>query len=39
MYFGVDPQWFLNMLPKSVLHVQGDALADELAAIATRPAP
>ncbi len=38
-YFGVDPQWFLNMQAKYELHVQGEALADELAAIATRPMP
>ena len=38
-YFGVDPQWFLNMQTKYELHVQGEALADELAAIATRAMP
>ena len=38
-HFGVDPQWFLNMQTKYELHVQGEALADELAAIATRAMP
>lgn len=38
-YFGVDPQWFLNMQAKYDLHMQGEALADELAAIATRAMP
>jgi len=38
-YFGVDPQWFLNMQSKYDLHMQGEALADELAAIATRAMP
>ena len=38
-YFGVDPRWFLNMQTKYELHVQGEALADELAAIATRAMP
>lgn len=35
-YFGVDPQWFLNMQAKYDLHVQGETMADELATIATR---
>ena len=34
-YFGVDPQWFLNMQSKYDLHVQGEALAHELSSIAT----
>jgi len=38
-YFGVDPQWFLNMQSRYDLHMQGEALADELAAIATRAMP
>jgi addiction module HigA family antidote len=37
-YFGVDPQWFLNMQSKYDLHVQGEALASELSAIAPRSA-
>ena len=37
-YFGVDPQWFLNMQSKYDLHVQGEALAHELSSIATRRA-
>ncbi len=36
-YFGVDPQWFLNMQAKYDLHVEGEALAGKLSAIATRP--
>ena len=35
-YFDVDPQWFLNMQTKYDLHVQGEIMADELAAISTR---
>ncbi len=38
-YFGVDPQWFLNMQAKYDLHVQGETLAEELSAIATRAEP
>jgi antitoxin HigA-1 len=38
-YFGVDPQWFLNMQAKYDLYVQEEVLRDELATIATRPAP
>ena len=37
-YFGVDPQWFLNMQVKYDLHVERQALADELSRIETRPA-
>lgn len=38
-YFSVDPQWFLNMQAKYDLHVQGEAMVDELAAIVVRVAP
>ncbi|MGI4764557.1 MAG: HigA family addiction module antitoxin [Janthinobacterium lividum] len=38
-YFGVDPQWFLNMQTKYDLHVQEQVLRDELAVIATRLTP
>lgn len=37
-YFGVDPQWFLNMQAKYDLHVEGEALAEELSTIASRSA-
>jgi addiction module HigA family antidote len=37
-FFGVDPQWFMNMQAKYDLHVQGKLLADDLAAIAPRTA-
>lgn len=37
-YFGVDPQWFLNMQSKYDLHVQGEALSSELSSIAPRSA-
>ena len=33
-YFNVDAQWFLNIQSKYDLHVQGESLVDELAAIA-----
>ena len=32
-FFGVEPQWFLNMQSKYDLHVGGQRIADELAAI------
>lgn len=38
-YFSVDPQWFLNMQAKYDLHVQGEAMVDELAAIVVRVTP
>ena len=37
-FFGVDPQWFMNMQAKSDLHVQAKLLAKDLAAIAPRAA-
>jgi addiction module HigA family antidote len=37
-FFGVDPQWFMNMQAKYDLHVQAKLLADDLAAIAPRTA-
>ena len=37
-YFGVDPQWFLNMQAKYDLHVEGEALVEELSTIVTRSA-
>jgi addiction module HigA family antidote len=36
-YFGVDPQWFMNMQSKYDLHAEGEALAGKLSAIAPRP--
>ena len=38
-YFGVDPQWFLNMQTKYDLHVQESAMKDELTSIRARPSP
>ncbi len=38
-YFDVDPQWFLNMQSKYDLQMQGEVLAEELAAHATRANP
>jgi addiction module HigA family antidote len=35
-YFGVDPQWFMNMQASYDLQRQGEALASELASIAVR---
>jgi antitoxin HigA-1 len=35
-FFGVDPQWFTNMQAKYDLHVQGERLKGELAAIEPR---
>ena len=32
-FFGVDPQWFMNMQAKYDLHVQAERLKAELAAI------
>ena len=37
-YFGVDPQWFLNMQAKDDLHGRGEALAVELSSIEARSA-
>ena len=37
-FFGVDPQWFMNMQSKYDLRVQAERLADELAAIQPRTA-
>ncbi len=37
-FFGVDPQWFMNMQAKYDLHVQAKSLAKDLAAIAPRSA-
>jgi addiction module HigA family antidote len=37
-FFGVDPQWFMNMQAKYDLHVQAQKLRDELARIAPRSA-
>jgi hypothetical protein len=37
-FFGVDPQWFMNMQSKYDLHVQAERLADELDAIEPRSA-
>lgn len=37
-FFGVDPQWFMNMQAKYDLHVQGALLARDLAAITPRRA-
>jgi antitoxin HigA-1 len=37
-FFGVDPQWFMNMQAKYDLHVQAERLAAELAAIEPRSA-
>ena len=35
-YFGVDPRWFLNMQAKYDLHMQSEAMMDELASIQAR---
>ena len=37
-FFGVDPQWFMDMQAKYDLHVQAKLLAKDLAAIAPRAA-
>jgi addiction module HigA family antidote len=37
-FFGVDPQWFMNMQAKYDLHVQAQKLSEELARIAPRSA-
>ena len=37
-FFGVDPQWFMNMQAKYDLDVQAKLLAADLAAIAPRSA-
>jgi antitoxin HigA-1 len=37
-FFGVDPQWFMNMQAKYDLHVQAERLREELAQIAPRTA-
>jgi addiction module HigA family antidote len=37
-FFGVDPQWFMNMQAKYDLHVQAKLLAKDLATIAPRTA-
>ena len=37
-FFGVDPQWFMNMQSKYDLHVQAERLAVDLAAIEPRKA-
>lgn len=37
-FFGVDPQWFMNMQSKYDLHVQAERLAADLAAIEPRNA-
>ncbi|MFZ1965236.1 MAG: HigA family addiction module antitoxin [Roseiarcus sp.] len=37
-FFGVDPQWFMNMQAKFDLHMQAKLPADDLAAIAPRTA-
>ncbi|MBV8440955.1 MAG: HigA family addiction module antidote protein [Hyphomicrobiales bacterium] len=37
-FFGVDPQWFMNMQSKYDLAVQGEQLKAELEAIAPRDA-
>ena len=37
-FFGVDPQWFMNMQAKYDLHVQSRLLAQELSAISPRTA-
>lgn len=37
-FFGVDPQWFMNMQSKYDLHVQSERLKAELAAIQPRSA-
>ncbi len=37
-FFGVDPQWFMNMQSKYDLHVQAERLAGDLAAIEPRNA-
>ena len=37
-FFGIDPQWFMNMQAKYDLHAEGEHLADELASIEPREA-
>ena len=37
-FFGVDPQWFMNMQSKYDLALQAERLADDLAAIKPRNA-
>jgi len=37
-FFGVDPQWFMNMQAKYDLHIQAQKLSEELARIAPRTA-
>lgn len=37
-FFGVDPQWFMNMQSKYDLHVQSERLKAEFAAIQPRSA-
>jgi antitoxin HigA-1 len=37
-FFGVDPQWFMNMQAKYDLHVQAERLKAELEAISPRNA-
>ena len=37
-FFGVDPQWFMNMQAKYDLHVQAKLLAKDLVAIAPHTA-
>jgi addiction module HigA family antidote len=37
-FFDVDPRWFMNMQTKYDLHVQGEHLAEKIAAIRPRKA-
>ncbi len=37
-FFDVDPRWFMNMQTKYDLHVQGEQLAEKIAAIRPRKA-